>query len=130
MPKRRVLVVDDSRTIAWVARDTLQAAGYDVRCVHGGEDALKELEAELPDVVILDTFMPQMSGLEVLGKIKASARTCRLPVIMLTASGRHEDVLASYRLGADYYITKPFTQNELLHGLDLVLKQEKRSSAA
>ena len=130
MTKRTVLVVDDSRTIAWVVRDTLEAAGYDVRCLHGGEEALKELDGELPDVVILDTFMPQMSGLEVLSRIKACARTCRIPVIMLTASGRHEDVLTSYRLGAEYYITKPFTQNELIHGLDLVLKQEKRASAA
>jgi DNA-binding response OmpR family regulator len=130
MRKKKVLVVDDSRTIAWVVKDTLEGAGYDVRCLHGGEDALKELEAQLPDLVILDTFMPQMSGLEVLAKIKASAKTCKVPVIMLTASGRHEDVLASYKLGAEYYITKPFTQNELLHGLALVLGREKQPSAA
>lgn len=130
MQSKKILVVDDSRTIAWVVKDTLEGAGYNVRCLHGGQDALKELQSDLPDLVILDTFMPQMSGLEVLGKIKASSRTCTIPVIMLTASGRHEDVLASYKLGAEYYITKPFTQNELLHGIDLVLKREKQPSAA
>ncbi|HTM08772.1 MAG TPA: response regulator [Verrucomicrobiae bacterium] len=130
MQPKKILVVDDSQTIAWVVKDTLEDAGYNVRCLHGGLDALTELEAELPDLVILDTFMPQMSGLEVLAKIKASSKTCMVPVIMLTASGRHEDVLASYKLGAEYYITKPFTQKELLHGMDLVLRREKQPSAA
>ena len=130
MSIRNVLVVDDSRTIAWILKDTLEAAGYDVRCVHDGDEALKCLETYLPDAMILDTLMPRVSGFEVLGKIKASPKTSMVPVIMLTASGRHDDVLASYRHGADYYITKPFKQSELLHGLDLVLGPKKQPSAA
>jgi DNA-binding response OmpR family regulator len=130
MQARNILVVDDSRTIAWILKDTLEAAGYDVRCVHDGDQALRFLATYLPDAMILDTSMPRVSGFEVLRKIKASPKTSMVPVIMLTASGCHDDVLASYQLGADYYITKPFKQTELLHGLDLVLGRKKQPSAA
>ncbi|HEX9443502.1 MAG TPA: response regulator [Candidatus Binatia bacterium] len=129
MLQRTVLVVDDSRTIAAILREALEGEGYRVRCVCSGEEALAHLEAETPDLIILDVLMPKMSGLEVLARIKAAPKTAPIHVIMLTASGRHEDILQGYKLGAEYYITKPFKQTELLHGIQLVLGQPKQTAA-
>jgi DNA-binding response OmpR family regulator len=130
MEKRTVMIVDDSRTIAWILRETLESLGYRVRCAYSGEDALDMIEARNPDLVILDVMLPHMDGLEVLSRIKGSAETCSIPVIMLTANGNSEDVLTGYRLGADYYIIKPFKQSELIHGIQLVLGREKQPTAA
>jgi DNA-binding response OmpR family regulator len=130
MEKKTVMIVDDSRTIAWILRETLESLGYRVRCAYSGEDALDMIEGQRPDLVILDVMLPHMDGLEVLSRIKASSRTCSIPVIMLTANGNSEDVLTGYRLGADYYIIKPFKQSELIHGIQLVLGREKQPTAA
>jgi DNA-binding response OmpR family regulator len=74
--------------------------------------------------------MPNMDGLEVLAKIKGSPKTSLVSVIMLTSNSDHDDVLKGYRLGADYYIIKPFKQSELLHGIELVLGRQKQPTAA
>jgi DNA-binding response OmpR family regulator len=130
MEKKTVMIVDDSRTIAWILRETLESLGYRVRCAYSGEDALDLMDTQRPDLVILDVMLPHMDGLEVLSRIKASPETNSIPVIMLTANGNSEDVLMGYRLGADYYIIKPFKQSELIHGIQLVLGREKQPTAA
>jgi DNA-binding response OmpR family regulator len=130
MEKKTVMIVDDSRTIAWILRETLESLGYRVRCAYSGEDALELIDTQRPDLVILDVMLPHMDGLEVLTRIKGSPETCSIPVIMLTANGNSEDVLTGYRLGADYYIIKPFKQSELIHGIQLVLGREKQPTAA
>jgi DNA-binding response OmpR family regulator len=130
MDKKTVMIVDDSRTIAWIVRETLERQGYNVRCAYSGQEALEWLDRQRPDLVILDVMMPNMDGLEVLAKIKGSPKTSLIPVIMLTANSDHDDVLKGYRLGADYYIIKPFKQSEVLHGIELVLGREKQPTAA
>jgi two-component system, OmpR family, response regulator VicR len=130
MQKKTVMIVDDSRTIAWILRETLESLGYRVRCAYSGEDALEMIEDQSPDLVILDVMLPHMDGLEVLTRIKGSPETFSIPVIMLTANGNSEDVLTGYRLGAEYYIIKPFKQSELIHGIQLVLGREKQPTAA
>lgn len=130
MDKKTIMIVDDSRTIAWVVRETLERQGYNVRCAYSGQEALEWLDRQMPDLVILDVMMPKMDGLEVLAKIKGSPKTSLIPVIMLTANSDHDDVLKGYRLGADYYIIKPFKQSEVLHGIELVLGRQKQPTAA
>ena len=130
MDKKTIMIVDDSRTIAWIVRETLERQGYAVRCAYSGEEALQWLDRKSPDLVILDVVMPNMDGLEVLAKIKGSPKTSLMPVIMLTSNSDHDDVLKGYRLGADYYIIKPFKQSELLHGIELVLGRQKQPTAA
>ncbi|MGH7768945.1 MAG: response regulator [Candidatus Binatia bacterium] len=130
MEKKTVMIVDDSRTIAWILRETLESLGYRVRCAYNGEDALELIDTQRPDLVILDVMLPHMDGLEVLTRIKGSPETYSIPVIMLTANGNSEDVLTGYRLGADYYIIKPFKQSELIYGIQLVLGREKQPTAA
>jgi len=130
MEKKTVMIVDDSRTIAWILRETLESLGYRVRCAYSGEDALDMIDIQRPDLVILDVMLPRMDGLEVLTRIKTCPETNSIPVIMLTANGNSEDVLTGYRLGADYYIIKPFKQTELIHGIQLVFGREKQATAA
>jgi DNA-binding response OmpR family regulator len=130
MDKKTIMIVDDSRTIAWIVRETLERQGYNVRCAYSGQEALEWLDRQTPDLVILDVMMPNMDGLEVLAKIKGSPKTSLVSVIMLTSNSDHDDVLKGYRLGADYYIIKPFKQSELLHGIELVLGRQKQPTAA
>jgi CheY-like chemotaxis protein len=129
MSAKTILVVDDSPTIVSILGDMLKREGYRVRCAYSGADALEHLTEETPDLIILDVLMPKMNGLEVLGKIKASPETAAIHVIMLTASGKPEDVLEGKKLGAEYYITKPFKQAELIHAVERALAREKQVAA-
>ena len=83
------------------------------------------LKTQKPDLIILDIMMPEMDGLEVLSRLKAVAETATIPVILLTAKVQYEDVLGGYKLGADYYITKPFTSTQLVNGINLLLGEGK-----
>lgn len=119
--KERILVVDDNPDSIAIIRSILESRGYPVAVAMSGAEALQSIEKEQIDLVLLDVMMPEMSGIEVLQKIKANALTGRLPVILVTAKTQDEDVLYGYQYGADYYITKPFTAKQLLYGIDLVL---------
>ena len=127
--RKNILVVDDSRTVTRIVQTALENEGYAVRCAFSGEEALFHLQGCTPDLIILDVVMPQMSGLEVLAKLKDSPNTSAIPVIVLTVNGQHDDVLEGYKLGAAYYITKPFKPAELIHGIQIVLGREKQTSA-
>jgi CheY-like chemotaxis protein len=120
-----VLVVDDDEDNTVIASTILRTHGYEVRVAPSGVVALQILEAERIDLVLLDVMMPGMDGIEVLDRIKANPRHAGLPVILVTAKSQDEDVLTGYKCGADYYITKPFTSRQLLHGIGLVLGTEK-----
>ena len=120
-----VLVVDDDEDNTVIASTILRRQGYDVRVARNGPDALDMLEADRYDLVLLDVMMPGMDGIEVLDRIKTNPRHAGLPVILVTAKTQDEDVLTGYKCGADYYITKPFTARQLLHGIGLVLGIEQ-----
>jgi CheY-like chemotaxis protein len=119
--KHKVLVVDDNPDSVAIMRGILEGRGYDVAAAHSGTEALQFLEKETVDLVLLDIMMPEMSGMEVLQRIKDDTATGRLPVILVTAKTQDEDVLSGYQYGADYYITKPFTAKQLLYGIELIL---------
>jgi DNA-binding response OmpR family regulator len=127
---RKVLIVDDNIDSLTILRSILEQNNFSVRAVMSGTEALKSLENDVPDVVLLDVMMPEMSGLEVLQAIRDNSATAALPVIMVTAKIRDDDVLAGYQYGADYYITKPCTSKQLLYGISLVLDKggESRKS--
>jgi CheY-like chemotaxis protein len=126
--KRKVLVVDDNIDSITILRSILETSGFAVRTAESGIEALALLEKELPDVILLDVMMPEMSGLEVLERLKAKHTTSRLPVILVTAKMQDEDVLTGYQFGADYYITKPCTAKQLLYGISLVLGKAEASA--
>jgi len=118
----RVLVVDDDNDNLGLVTHMLARRGYEVVTATDGVGALATVERERPDVILLDIVMPEMDGIQVLDRIRAQARSASIPIILVTARSHDEDVLAGYKYGADYYITKPFTEEQLLHGIELILK--------
>ncbi|HEY3377017.1 MAG TPA: response regulator [Armatimonadota bacterium] len=113
MPKK-ILAVDDERHIVRLIQVNLERAGYEVVTAYDGREALKKIEEEQPDMVVLDVMMPYMDGLETLKQIRANPLTRNLPVIMLTAKAQDQDVFRGYSQGVDIYLTKPFNPMELL----------------
>jgi two-component system, OmpR family, response regulator ResD len=121
----RVLVVDDDRTVSDVVARYLIREGHQVEAVADGVVALERASARPPDLVVLDLMLPGMSGLEVCRRIRDIAP---IPVIMLTARGEEGDRVIGLELGADDYVTKPFSLIELLARVDALLRRSRQSS--
>ena len=126
----RILVVDDNEDVLHITASFLTAKGYVVDTAVDGQHALAQIAAEPPDCVLLDIMMPDMSGIEVLNRLKERPETSSIPVILVTAKSRDEDVLTGYKDGADYYITKPFSAQQLVYGVRLVLGEAPAARAA
>ena len=122
---RTIMVVDDNPDIITIVKTILEGKGYNVLSASSGQELLNLLNNQKPDLIILDIMMPEMDGLEVLGRLKGITETASIPVILLTAKVQYEDVLGGYKLGADYYITKPFTSTQLVNGINLLLGETK-----
>jgi CheY-like chemotaxis protein len=118
---KSILVVDDNEDVARITARLLTAKGYAVRTAGNGARALALVAEQAPDCILLDIMMPEMSGTEVLTRLKQESATATIPVILVTAKTRDEDVLSGYKEGADYYITKPFSAQQLIYGVRLVL---------
>jgi two-component system alkaline phosphatase synthesis response regulator PhoP len=123
--KKTIMVVDDNPDIITIVRTILEGKGYSVLSATSGPELLNMLKTQKPDLIILDIMMPEMDGLEVLSRLKGLTETATIPVILLTAKVQYEDVLGGYKLGADYYITKPFTSTQLVNGINLLLGEGK-----
>ena len=123
--RETITVVDDNPDIVNIVKAILEGKGYNVVTAYSGAELFTRLEEEKPDLIILDIMMPEMDGLEVLTRLKNASETSSIPVILLTAKVQYEDVLGGYKLGADYYITKPFTSTQLLNGINLLLGEGK-----
>ncbi len=118
---RTIMLVDDERELVAVVRTMLEEKGFNVRCAYDGTQVFDFLKKQKPDLVILDVMMPQMDGLEVLTRLKGNPATSSIPVILLTEKADGEDVMVGYKMGADFYIPKPFTKNQLLDGVNSIL---------
>jgi DNA-binding response OmpR family regulator len=119
--RRKVLVVDDNELNAEYIRAVLKKYPFDVSVATDGPSALDATQRDRPDVVLLDIMMPGMNGIDVLGRLRRDPAAQTIPVIMVTAKAQDSTMIESYQVGADYFITKPFTPRQLLHGLGLVL---------
>jgi len=129
MEKNRVMLVDDNRDLVTVVKVTLENKGFNVQSAYSASELFSRLEEQKPDVIVLDVMMPQMDGLEVLKRLKGAQETSAIPVILLTAKFQYEDIMNAYQLGADVYITKPFTSTQLLGEIKRVLSgQSSRPS--
>lgn len=120
---KKILVVDDNPDAVTILSTMLEASGYTVVGEYSGASALAAANVDPPDLILLDLMMPEMSGMEVLQRLKDNPATARIPVILVTAKTQDEDVITGYRYGAEYYITKPFTAKQLRYGVNLVLGQ-------
>ena len=116
----RVLVVDDDQTVREVVVSYLRAAGHDVPEAADGEAGLAAMDDEPADLVILDVMMPGMDGLEVCRRLRADSD---VPVVLLTALGSEQDRVLGLELGADDYLTKPFSPRELVLRVDSILRR-------
>ena len=119
----RVLVVDDDLTVRDVVRRYLELAGHQVALADNGEDALAWIARHEPDLVVLDLMLPGIDGLEVCRRLR---QTSAVPVVMLTALGEEENRIAGLQLGADDYVTKPFSPRELALRVSSVLRRTVR----
>jgi DNA-binding response OmpR family regulator len=117
---RTILVVDDEPDLLHAVRLYLEMEGYQVITATNGEQALEKLRTKLPDLIVLDVMMPEMDGFETLQEIR---RVSNVPVIMLTVRGEESDKVRGLSLGADDYVTKPFSQRELLSRIQAVLRR-------
>ncbi|PRY46585.1 response regulator transcription factor [Umezawaea tangerina] len=122
----RVLVVDDDMTVRDVVRRYLELAGHEVRLAGDGEAALRMFAEQPPDLVVLDLMLPGIDGLEVCRRLRQRSA---VPVVMLTALGEEEDRIAGLQLGADDYVTKPFSPRELALRVTSVLRRSRATLA-
>jgi two-component system alkaline phosphatase synthesis response regulator PhoP len=126
MPKEKILVVDDEEDILELVKYNLDKEGFLVNCASTGEDALQKSKKDLPDLILLDLMLPGIDGLDVCRELKAEPTTKGVPIVMLTAKGEDADIVAGLELGADDYITKPFSPRVLLARVKVVLRRRKR----
>ena len=116
--QRKVLIADDEPNIVTALEFLLKRSGYDVRVVTNGVDALALVESYLPDVVLLDIMMPVKSGYEVCQRMRERPEWRHIKIVMLSAKGREAEVSKGMSLGADLYITKPFSTQELINAIN------------
>jgi DNA-binding response OmpR family regulator len=121
-PPGRIMVVDDDRTLADVVGRYLIRDGHRVECVHDGLTALRRIEQEPPDLVVLDLMLPSIGGLEVCRRLRGR---WPIPVVMLTALGEETDKIVGFETGADDYMTKPFSPRELVLRVRSVLRRAR-----
>ncbi|UVI31801.1 response regulator transcription factor [Paenibacillus spongiae] len=121
--KKKILVVDDEPSISMLIEFNLKLAGYDVRCVHDGEAVFDMLKPFRPDLIILDLMLPKMDGIQVCRELRKQNNA--VPIVMLTALQDVTDVIAGLDNGADDYMTKPFSPQELLSRIQAILRRVK-----
>lgn len=123
--KEKILIVDDERDIVKLIDYNLKKEGFKTYTSYDGKDALVTAFAERPDLVILDLMLPELDGLEVCRRLKKDEKTSQTPIIMLTAKSQETDKVVGLELGADDYVTKPFSVKELIARIKAVLRRGK-----
>lgn len=129
MAKGRILIIDDEEDLIELVRYNLEQEGFQVQGATDGESGLDLALKETPDLVIVDLMLPGIDGLEVCRALRSSSRTASIPVIMLTAKSAESDRIVGLELGADDYVTKPFSPRELAARVKAVLRRTQAVSA-
>lgn len=125
--KKSILVVEDEEDILALLQFNLIKAEYAVTCATCGEEALNRIREQQPDLILLDLMLPGMDGFEICRRLRTRPTTQELPIIMLTARGEEEDVVRGLELGADDYVTKPFSVKVLLARIQSVLRRRQEA---
>ncbi|MFZ1684664.1 MAG: response regulator [Candidatus Zixiibacteriota bacterium] len=128
MARESVLVIEDDEDIQELVNYNLTKEGYQISCVASGEDGLRTAKAKLPNLIVLDLMLPGIDGLEICKLIKADPKTQHIPIVMLTAKGEESDVVTGLELGADDYITKPFSPKVLVARVRSILRRKAKPS--
>jgi DNA-binding response OmpR family regulator len=126
--RKHILVVDDERDLVELIVYNLQRAGYQTTVAINGRQALDAVATFPPDLILLDLMLPELSGIEVAKRLRSAPATSEIPVIMLTAKGSESDQLQGLTIGADDYITKPFSMKVLQARIEAVLRRTAKQS--
>jgi DNA-binding response OmpR family regulator len=129
MQRKHILVVDDERDLADVLTYNLQKAGYDTSAAGTGRQALDVVASKPIDLIVLDVMLPELSGTEVASRIRTNPATAHIPIIMLTAKAEEIDQIVGLTVGADDYVTKPFSSKILLARIDALLRRSVRPAS-
>ncbi len=125
---KRVLIIEDDRDIVELVRYNLASEGFQVSAVHDGSTGLAQVKKSPPDLLLLDLMLPKLSGLEVCKEIRRDPTLNRLPILMLTARGDEADRIVGLEMGADDYVTKPFSPRELVARVKALLRRAEPPS--
>jgi len=126
MTNKQILAVDDEEDILELVQFNLLKEGYQVFCAASGNEALKLAGTHLPDLIVLDLMLPDIDGLEITKILKGEPKTKDIPIVMLTAKGEEADIVTGLELGADDYITKPFSPRILIARIRAVLRRKTK----
>ena len=129
-PPTRILVAEDDPDIGSLLDHYLKKAGFLPTVVQSGRDVMPQIKRDTPDLVVLDLMLPGLDGLQLCRAIRADAATAAIPIIMLTAKAEESDRIVGLELGADDYITKPFSPNEVVARVRALLRRAQRAAPA
>ena len=122
--KKHIVIIDDERDILELLRYNLDKIGYRTTCLLDGESAIKEIRESIPDLILLDLMLPGIDGLDVCRILKNSKQTTKIPIIMITAKGEDTDVVKGLEIGADDYVTKPFSLKVLFARVNALIRRK------
>ena len=125
----RILIVEDDPDIAHLVARYLDKAGFLTERAASGRDALQAIAVKPPDLLVLDLMLPHVDGLEVCRRVRANEATAAIPIIMLTARAEESERIVGLELGADDYLAKPFSPNELVARVRALLRRAQRGAA-
>jgi len=124
--QKKLLLIDDDPNLIFLVKDYLELRGYEVIATSNGQEALKVLERETPNMIICDVMMPEMDGYSFVKRVRENLRTNWIPVLFLSAKGQSQDKVKGLNTGADFYMVKPFEPDELIAQIESSLKQSSR----
>jgi two-component system phosphate regulon response regulator PhoB len=130
MSRPRILIIEDERDLTAVLSYNFQREGYEPVVVHDGQEGLRKAQTLLPELVILDIMLPTRNGLEVCRELRAGERTRNIPIVMLTAKAEETDQVVGFSMGADDYVTKPFSVKVLLQRVKALLRRRDQPQDA
>jgi two-component system phosphate regulon response regulator PhoB len=129
MPRETILIVDDEEDIVELIKYNLKTERYVILSAGTGEQAIKTARQSLPDLIVLDLMLPGIDGLEVTRYLKKNDQTADIPIVMVTAKGEESDVVTGLELGANDYISKPFSPKELVARIRAILRRRRKPGA-
>ena len=123
---KKLLIIEDDRSLASVLEYNFEAAGYQVFCAHDGQDGINQARSKQPDVILLDLMIPVVDGIEVCRQLRSESQTRETPIMMLTAKAEETDQLIGFSVGADDYVVKPFSVRVLLERVKSLYRRNER----
>lgn len=123
---KKLLIIEDDRSLASVLEYNFDAAGYQVFCAHDGQDGINQARSKQPDVILLDLMIPVIDGIEVCRQLRSESQTRETPIMMLTAKAEETDQLIGFSVGADDYVVKPFSVRVLLERVKSLCRRNDR----